>query len=292
MFQRLLICTDFADGLQRMARFTSSFAAAGVQQVTFLHSVPLDEKGRIPRVDTEGIDRARQRLAIATETAPENLDVQVVVDCGRPTELILKTARDQRSDLLIVGVSARAALAEKFFGSTSRALYEQTKIPVLSFRAQLISTYTSEELDLRCRHLFRDLMIPYDGTAAANAVIEQIKTLTGQNQAETVRSCRLCRVTDAAPRQGIPQATIAQTAEHSMATAQADLAAIGIQVYTEVRQGEAVSEILGACTDPDISAIVTSTNSRSRLSQLSVPSFAQGLLQKSWHPILFFPAAH
>jgi nucleotide-binding universal stress UspA family protein len=291
MFQRLLICTDFADGLQRLAHFMPSFGAAGIQQVTFLHSVPLDEKGRIPRIDTEGIDRARQRLTLATQSSPDGIDVRVVVDSGRPTDLILKTAQDHHIDLVILGISPRAALTEKLFGSTSRTIYEASKLPLLALRTQLLSTYTSEELDLRCRHLFRDLMVPYDGTAAAQFVIEQIKHLNEQTQSP-IRSCHLCRVIDAAVRREIPQEAIAQTAADSLTTVQAELEAIGIQVHTQIRQGEAVSEILEACLEPDISAIVTSTNSRNRLLQFSVPSFAQSLLQKSWYPILFFPPHH
>jgi nucleotide-binding universal stress UspA family protein len=289
MFQRLIICTDFSDGLQRLVRFMPSFAGAHIQQVIFLHCVPLDEKGRIPRIDTEGIEQAQRHLAVATESVVPGLDVQIVVDCSRPTDLILKTAKAYQSDLIVLGISPRAALAEKIFGSTSRAIYEQTKIPLLSLRAQLISTYTSEELDLRCRHLFRDLMVPYDGTPAARFVIEQVKRLIQKHPSPAVRSCYLCWVADPAVRRGIPPESIAQAAAESLAIAKAELEAVGLQVYPAVRQGEAVSEVLLSCMEKDISAIATSTNSRNRISQLSVPSFAQGLLQKSWHPILFFP---
>ncbi|PZV09298.1 MAG: hypothetical protein DCF22_18800 [Leptolyngbya sp.] len=160
MFRRLLICTDFLDGLQRLVDFVPSLAISGVQHLTFLHSVPLNESGAIPRVDEDKMNAARDRLSVAIAQAPSGIDVNVVVECGRPTDTILKVAKEAQSDLIVVGTPIRSLLVEKIFGSTAIALYERTPIPILSLRPQLISTYTTEELALRCQHLFRYLMLP------------------------------------------------------------------------------------------------------------------------------------
>ena len=60
-------------------------------------------------------------------------------------------------------------------GSTSNALARQTEQPLTIIRPQLITTYTKEELALRCQHLWRYLLIPYNDSKAANYLIEQIK---------------------------------------------------------------------------------------------------------------------
>jgi nucleotide-binding universal stress UspA family protein len=288
MFQRLLICTDFFDGLQRLTGFTSSLAASGIKHLTFLHCVPLDERGRIPKVDTVHLEQARKRLASAIESVPAGLEVQIVVESGRPNDLILKLARDRHCDLIVLGVSLRTALSETLFGSTTRAIHEQSTVPILTLRPQLITTYSADELALRCQNLFKTLMIPYDGTAAARHVVAQVKQRVQANSPTLLQGCTLCWVLGM-DRRDVPQQPFIEAAQTALLAVKTELDSLGLQVRTEVRQGEAVIEVLEACSEPDISAIALSTNTRNRLASLYPPSFAQEMLQKSWHPILFFP---
>lgn len=160
MFQRLLVCTTLSDGLQRLVDFVPSLAAANIQHITFLHCVPLNESGAIPRVDTQKVEEARKLLAVQKHKVPDHVSVETKVETGRPVDVVFRVAAEQQSDLLLMGYSLRNALAEKLFGSTTIELYGKTTIPILSVRPQLISTYTTEELDLRCRHLFRHFLLP------------------------------------------------------------------------------------------------------------------------------------
>ncbi|MBF2025760.1 MAG: universal stress protein [Oscillatoriales cyanobacterium C42_A2020_001] len=289
MFQRLLICTDLSDGLQRLAHFTPSLAATGFKQITFLHCVPFKESGAIPRADAEKVEQARSQLESGLKNIPAGLSVDLKVESGRPLDLILKIAREQSVDLLMLGYSLRNALSEKIFGSTSAEIYKRTTIPVLSVRPQLISTYTREELDQRCRHLFRYLMLPYDGTEAAKYLIEQIKRRAAQQATPLLQACHLVWIVDDCDRRDIPKEPFIQQAQKELATVKAELAPLNLQVETEVRLGSPVMEVIKAATEPDISAIAVCHNPRNSLLQLSIPSFTQDLFRHSWHPVLYFP---
>ena len=286
MFRRLLVCTDLSDGLQRLVNFIPSLAIAGVQQVTFLHCVPLNESGAIPRVDQDKMNSARDRLSVAI--AQTSVDVQVVVESGRPTDTILRIAKEVESDLIVVGTPVRSLLAEKIFGSTAIALYERTPIPILALRPQLISTYTTEELALRCQHLFRHLMLPYDGSETAKYLIEQLKQLASQPN-RVLQACYLSWVVVDVDRRGIPLEPKVQAAEASLAAVKAELISLNLQVETEVLLGLAVPEILKASVEPDISAIAVCHSARNQFLKMSVPSFTAELLRQSWHPVIYLP---
>lgn len=290
MFQRVLICTDFSDGLQRLVNFVPSLAAAGIQHLTFLHCVPLDEEGAIPRVNTDKVNQAREQLEAATQAIPDGATVQVVVESGRPCDLILKVAQTYQADLILLGLVAQNLVSEKLFGSTTRTVYERTKVPLLVVRSQLISTYTTEELDLRCRHFFRHLMIPYDGSEATQRVIRAIKQLVTQASPQVLEACTLCQVLEATERWNVSRQPYVEAAETALAKVKAELIAAHLRVDAEVRLGGAVTEVLKACLEPDVSAIAVSHNRRNRLLEFSAPSFTLELLRQSWHPVLYFPA--
>lgn len=292
MFQRLLICTSLADGLQRLVHFTHSFAAAGVQQIVFLHVVPLEGRG-IPKPNETKVKQATELLSVALADAPAGLEVKIEVLAGRPEEAILTTARHHQTDLVVLGSESRSLLTEKLFGSTAAALCQSNRLPVLVLRPQLVSTYTVAELDLRCRHLFRYLLIPYDGSKTAESLLSQIEQQASRHRAtagQTLEECLLLRVLEDNDRlEKILHDSHLKQAEAQMAAAKAQLEAAQLTVITKVEQGDPILLTLQAAMDYDITAIAIATGTMGRLAEWSVPSFAAELLRRSWHPVLFFP---
>jgi nucleotide-binding universal stress UspA family protein len=290
MFQRILICTDFSDGLHRLAYFVSSLALAGIKQIVFLHAVPLWEKGIIPQVDSEKIEKAKTQLAEAVGEKPTDVEVKIEVQSGKPVESILKTAQNYQSQLIILGSQSRSLLTEKLVGSTMVDLSRQTEIPLLVLRPQLISTYTAEELTLRCQHLLRSLLIPYNGTQAADYVVQQVKQLTQQQSDRYLQQCKLCWVLDSAGRQEFAKRIQPQQAQQNLSQIKADLEAVNLHIETEVREGHSINEVLKAAATGDISAIAVSSATIGKIQEWLVSSFAAELLRYSWYPVLFFPA--
>lgn len=290
MFHRLLVCTEFSDGVDRLAYFTPSLAKAGVEQIVFLHSVPLREGEGIPRVDSEKVAQARKMLEAATHDAPTDVDVKVEVESGRPIDTILKTATRYQTDLIILGMPIRTLLTEKLFGSTTMGLCQRITVPLMILRPQLISTYTSEELSLRCQHLFRYLLIPYDGSDSANYLIDRIKTIAQNGPTQSLERLHLCWVVDDVGRRGVPRDYQIDAARESLASVKADLDPLNVFINPiEVRQGNAVVEVLESAKMSDVSAIAVSSGSLGKILEWSSPSFAGELLRRSWHPLIYFP---
>ncbi|MEA5506014.1 universal stress protein [Halotia wernerae UHCC 0503] len=290
MFERVLICTDFSDGLYRLSNFVSSLGLAGIKQIVFLHVVPLWEKGIIPRVDSEKVEQAQTRLAEAVGESPADVEVNVEVQSGKPAETIIKVAQAHQSGLIILGSQSRSLLTEKLMGSTMADLSHQTTTPLLVVRPQLISAYTCEELKLRCQHLFRSLLIPYDHSKAANYLVQQIKHLAEQQSGQFLQYCKLCWVLENTGRQGIPKKILPQQAHETLSQIKADLEGVNLQVETEVREGNSVTEILETAIMADISAIAVSSGTIGKLQEWLISSFAAEVLRQSWYPVLFFPS--
>jgi nucleotide-binding universal stress UspA family protein len=288
MFQRVLICTDLNDGIQRLVQLVPALGDSGIKKVVFLRVVPLWQEGEIPREDTETMEATQRELSLAQAHHREGIEVVCEVKSGSPEDQIVQVAQEHQIDALILGASTRSFLTEKLFGSTTATIAQRMCRPLLTLRPQLISTYTEAELTLRCGHLFDYLLIPFDGSGAALYLVEQIKTIVTQNPHNTLKRCRLLWIQEPGAR-NLTNDYQRQQSQTKLEQAKADLEALQLTVETEVRQGEPLQELLEAAMVHDISAIAVSSRRANALLDWSIPSFGNEVLRRSWHPVLFFP---
>ena len=290
MFQRLLICTDLDDGMQRLVNFVPSLAACGVQQITFLHSVPLWEEGGIPRKDVEKIEAAEKFLSCALENVPDGVNVTIAVESGKPIEAIRKTVDAMNPDIILLGAARRTLLREKLFGSTTIEIVQRIQLPLLVLRPTMLAAYTSEELDLRCRHLFRYLLVPYDGSPATEDVLKQLKQYAEKRPSDSLEALFLCWVVEDSGIRGLAKENTANKAREILPALKDELASsLALQVGFDLRQGNPIEETLEAAETIDVSAIAVSTERLGGFLELSGRSLTGEMLRRSFYPVLFFP---
>lgn len=262
-----------------------------MRRIVFLHTLPLAEDREIPRLNPEQEAAIRQRFSPALANVPEGVTVEIEVRTGRPADHILNAIDSYGADLLILGTPSRSRLTETLFGSTTMELCKRLSIPVMILRPQLISTYTVEELNLRCQHLFRHLLIPYDGSHAANYLIRTIKAYAEGRSPQSLERCLLVWVVDGIGRKGLKDVRDFQLreAEEAIAAVKADLATLGLEVEAMVRRGTAISEVIETALEHDVSAIAVASDSLRNFLEWSIPSFSGEVLRRSWHPVIYFP---
>ncbi len=288
MFERALVCTDFTDGLYRLASFVPSLAASGIKHIVFLHAVAVPEQ-QIPRQDDKRLVQVRDRLMARMGEIPDQIEVKVEVAWGKPVEAILSAIKTYQSDVVVLGTSTSNLLSEKLFGSTSIALCQKITVPILMLRPELICALTNEELDLRCRHLFRYLLIPYDASEASQYLVQQIARLTQAHPAGSPERCLLYTVVADVGRDPAIRTYKLQAAQENLLAVQPSLEAAHITVKAEVAQGDPVLQVLAAAIDEDITAIATSSRTVGKLIEYSISSFTGDILRRSCHPVLYFP---
>ncbi|MBD1876508.1 universal stress protein [Nodosilinea sp. FACHB-131] len=289
MFQRALICTDFTDGIYRLAQFVPSLAAGGFKSLVFFHSVSVDSEREIPRNSPELLEKPRQRLQALLRDLPNDIDVTVEVQMGRASESILRLAKKHQSDVIFLGSPTRTLLEEKLFGSTTANLAEKTTIPVVILRPQLVSTYTTAELKLRCAHLFRYLLVPYNGTQGGKSLLKKIQQQVKNNPNSVLERVRLVWVVDENVRRELRGDNSLKQAEQELDQLQSELAALNLVVNTTVVEGSPLIEILKTAEMHDIGAIATCSSNLGGILKWSAPSLTREILRSSWHPVLFFP---
>lgn len=288
MFQSCLICTDFTDGLYRLINCVPNLAQGGLKKIVFFHSVPLWEEGEVPRVDDEKVERAKERLQKALDNVPPEVEVAVEVLSGKPLDTIPRVLKKYDVDVIMTGTPITSLLKEKFFGSTSTGLAKLTSQPLNIIRPELITTYTLEELDLRCRHLWRYLLIPYNDTKTARYLIDEIKKYAQERPENSLKQCMLMSVVDDCGRKSVLAEQRVEESKNSIAKVKKELEALDIEVNTLVKVGDPLQEITTAALDYDISAIAIATDYRNSLLQWTVRSFANDLMRSSWFPVLLF----
>jgi nucleotide-binding universal stress UspA family protein len=290
MFQRLLICTDLTDGLQRLVQFVPSLAAGGIQHITFLHVMPIDGR-EIPRIDETKVQQIREQLAVDPATIPTGVEVKVEVQTGRIPERVLATAQADQIDVIMLGTTQQSLLSEKLFGSTAITLCQARKVPILMMRPQLISSYTVEELKLRCRHLFRYLLLPINGSNASQYLVSTIQQQVQQQPNQALQQCFLLWVVEDNDRiDKLLYDSRMQEAEAGLAGAKAKLEAAHLEVVAQIGRGEPIPETLRIALEYDITAIALASDTLGKLAEWSKPSFTAELLRRSWHPVLFIPS--
>ncbi|WP_299487533.1 universal stress protein [Acaryochloris sp. IP29b_bin.137] len=296
MFHRLLITTDFSDGLHRLIHFIPELTQAGFQQITFLHCVPLQDDRNIPQVDEEKRAEAQAKLTPVLASSLKDVDIQIELpscanSAGARAKAILAAVEKHQSELILVGTSIHSLLNEKLFGSTTSQLAPKTPVPLLILRPQLTSAYTEEEMALRCQHLLRYLLIPYDGSQSAQYVVKYVESKAEKRPPQSLEACLLCWVLEKSGRKEVSLEPQAGQCAETLQPIQKRLQDLNLRVNVEVRQGNAIAEIQTVALDVDISAIVVSSKHFGRLWELSIPSFAGEMVRRSWHPILFVPPA-
>ncbi|BAW97281.1 universal stress protein family domain protein [[Synechococcus] sp. NIES-970] len=289
MFHSALICTDFSDGLDRLTERITDLVQGGLSRIVFFHSVPLWTEGNIPRIDKEKVAAAQTQLSKALIQVPPGVDVKVEVVSGNALDNIPQVIERYQCDVILMGTPIKSLLQEKMFGSTSMGLMKSKKKPVMILRPQVVSTYTREELALRCQHLWRYLLLPYNGSDEAKYLVKQIKNLVQEAPEGAIACCLLLSVLDDGGVQRMQIDYLQREAETNLAAVKAELESIGLQVQTAVKIGNPLTETLKVAAQEDISAIAIASKPRNQLLELTVHSYASDLLHRSWFPTLFFP---
>jgi len=149
-FRRILCATDLRVRGGGSIAYALSLAEAFSSELLLLHvleRVPEFEPGSALQFSTAEIQAFRQGLAeearerlegLLPEAARERVAVRELVKAGRAHELILRMAREEGADLIVLGARAHGVL-EGVFGSTSRRVVREAPCPVLVVRGDAVA---------------------------------------------------------------------------------------------------------------------------------------------------------
>ena len=141
-YTRLLCPLDFSESSLAAVRFAFSLAEEADARLTLLHVVewPADDELLVEQFDTPELrrtveERATRRLeALVTDDVKTWCRPAAKIGYGKPYRQILETARNEASDLIVIGIRGRNPLDLVLFGSTTNHVVRRASCPVLTLR--------------------------------------------------------------------------------------------------------------------------------------------------------------
>jgi nucleotide-binding universal stress UspA family protein len=287
MFESCLICTEFSDGLERLAQFVPSLAKGGLKKIVFLHCIPVWESTSLTGVDPQAVAEAEARLSPALAAIPAGVEVKIEISSDRPGDVVPSLVKTHGIEVILVGAPFRSGLEEKLSGSTALGISQATAIPVMIFRPQFFSIFTQEELSLRCANLWRSLLIPYNGDGPADYLVEQLKVLVTQAPPQSKLRFSLLTVVESTGRKEILATHRQAEAREKLETIQAELENLGVETQIAVEVGDSIEEVFRFASHEDVNAIAIATLYQKNIFDWTVPKLNEEMLRRSWLPLLF-----
>lgn len=207
-FERVLVATDFSVPAGRAVGRALRLPLSEGATITMLHVVPLGIPGKFENVvwaDAKKVMAEQAEAAAETAKAVHGRTVRVVPEVvrGKPAVEILRRARDDASEILVLGRHGRRGIRELFLGSTAERVVRLGSVPSLvvlnvpttPYRAPLAAVDGSDDALESVRGMLRVLARPVtlvDAIAAYELPLEAILSRAGvplmeiaQSKAET-----------------------------------------------------------------------------------------------------------
>lgn len=130
----VLFPTDFSENAFHAFTYLEKMVEKGLKKITLMHiqdiakiSPYLDYRIiEFNQIDRDRLDALRKRLE-----AKGNVDVDVVLEIGRPFREISRIIEDKKVDLVILGRQGKGIMMDLFIGSNSNNLARRAKTSVL-----------------------------------------------------------------------------------------------------------------------------------------------------------------
>jgi nucleotide-binding universal stress UspA family protein len=133
--RRILFCADFSENSEAALEYAISIAAEYDAELTLLHVVDPS----FPRDDVEeATARTMKQLDMLIPAKSDRVTFQIktAVRVGKPYQELIRYAREERSDLVTMGVRGRGTLDLAIFGSTTYRVMQLGSCPVLTVSAE------------------------------------------------------------------------------------------------------------------------------------------------------------
>jgi nucleotide-binding universal stress UspA family protein len=141
--KRILVPTDFSESAHHALRYAISLAQEFHAEIGLLHVVEDMAVGYasdlfpVPMAEVfqEVSAYARKELAaLAAEVRSRGVEAREHVAQGKPSAEIVRIAREDAVDMIIMGTHGRGVLDHALFGSTTERVVRKAPCPVLTCR--------------------------------------------------------------------------------------------------------------------------------------------------------------
>lgn len=235
------------------------------------------------RLETAGesaLDAVRE-----TATAEDDLETELVH--GEPTETIVDYAEEIDADVLVMGTHGRTGVRRYVAGSVTEGVVRHAAAPVLTVRADGRETTPGS---------FDEVLLPTDGSPAAEAAVEHGLTMAGIADARV----HVLNVVDVSDTTGGASASVAtdlvDQLRESGQTAVDRVAAVareaGFETTTSVVEGFPARDVLHYAEESGVDLIAMGSHGRTGVSRFLLGSTTERAIRHADVPVLAVNTRH
>ena len=142
--KRILVPTDFSDTARHALTYGLSFSSEYQAELILLHVVETIPVGYasdlfpVPMAEVfqEMTGYAKEELSkLAAQAREKGLAVREMVTQGKPSAEIVRVAREENVDMIVLGTHGKGMLDKALFGSTTDRVVRKAPCPVLTVGA-------------------------------------------------------------------------------------------------------------------------------------------------------------
>ena len=140
-YKKVLFCTDFSENSDYAFEFAYGIAKRDEGLLYILHVIPRNPNQEMIRgyvsedilrniqkgLERELDDNYKERYTKKIEDA---VKYEIVTKSGREDEEILKFAKDEKVDIIVVGTHGKTGIEHVFFGSVAEKVLRHSPVPL------------------------------------------------------------------------------------------------------------------------------------------------------------------
>ena len=141
--KKVLVPTDFSDSARHAFSYGLSFAAEYEAELVLLHVVENLTVGYASDLFPVPMAEVFQELSayargeldkLGEEARAKGVQARTLVVQGKPSHEIMRVARDEAIDMIVLGTHGKGVLDQAIFGSTTERVVRKAPCPVLTVR--------------------------------------------------------------------------------------------------------------------------------------------------------------
>ena len=140
-YKKVLFCTDFSENSDYAFEFAFGIAKRDEGLLYILHVITHNQHqemimGYVPENTLRNIQKGIEQEVIVnykehyTKKIEDAVRFEVVTKSGREDEEILKFAKDEKVDILVMGTHGKTGIEHAFFGSVAEKVLRHSPFPI------------------------------------------------------------------------------------------------------------------------------------------------------------------
>lgn len=138
-YQRILVPIDFSDDALSAFQVAIDSFASPDRTLILLHVVDSHPRGveDYQQHNADFVEEKKHKLnSLGHSRRDLWKDVEILIESGRPTDVIIQTAKQESADLVIMGSHGDGGFTKSLFGSTTYDVARKVKCSVMISKRQ------------------------------------------------------------------------------------------------------------------------------------------------------------